>query len=232
MLERRHISGPSGVVLMYAGVMLASENHERHTLRMTGLSLSATVPDTSDQALLQRVRHGDERAFEELFVRHYAGVYGIVLRVTGSPEESEEIVGDVFLKLHRQPLAESDQANVRGWLYTVATRAALNAIRARRRRVGWLRRLAGRADAGEQTDDPLAIVTARDEARHVRECLRSLPERQGTVLILRSSGLSYAEIAEILGVTTGSVGTILARAERAFKARVVASPELLGGSDD
>lgn len=182
----------------------------------------ATVAEPSDRSLLHAVRLGDERAFEALFARHFGTVFGVVVRVTGDREEAEEIALDAFLKLYRQPLADSDDTNVRGWLLRVATNAAFNAVRSRNRRRGWLRRLAGRAESpGDGAGDPVQIVAQRDEARRVRERLAELPERQRNVLVLRSSGLSYAEIASALDIKPGSVGTILARAERAFREKYV-----------
>lgn len=172
--------------------------------------------DVSDRTLLQGVRRGDERAFEALFGRHYAGVYCIVIRIVGTHEEAEEVIQDTFLKLYHRPLADDDETNVRGWLYRVATNAAFNNVRSRRRRLGWLKRFAGRADR-HADDDPLDHVARCDEANIVREHLARLPERQRAALILRSSGMSYAEVAGAIGVSTNSVGTILARAERAFR---------------
>ena len=187
------------------------------------------VNEVSDRTLLQGVRHGDERAFEALFARHYAGVFGVVIRIVGAHEEAEEVVQDTFLKLYHRPLADDDDTNVRGWLYRVATNAAFNSVRSRRRRLGWLRRLAGRADH-HADDDPLDLVARRDEATIVRAHLARLPERQRAVLVLRSSGMSYAEVAGIVGVSTNSVGTLLARAERAFRNSYEAAHGRQGGS--
>ena len=187
---------------------------------MGALSLQPPVAlqEQPDRTLLRGVRRGDERAFEELFHRHYSGVYGAVLRIVADAAEAEEIVGDVFLKFYRQPIADSDDANVKAWLYRVATNAGFNAVRSRRRRRGWLHRLSQRAEVGGRDfDDPSTIVSERDEAMRVREHLARLPERQRTALVLRSSGLSYAEIAATLDISPSSVGTILARAERAFR---------------
>jgi RNA polymerase sigma-70 factor, ECF subfamily len=180
---------------------------------------AATVPaEPNDRALLRGMHRGDEIAFETLFRRYYAGVYGVVLRIVGDPGEAEELTHDAFIKLYRQPIADSDDANVRAWLYRVATNAAFNALRSRRRRLGWLRRFAGRAEArGHDDTDPAQLVVDRDESQRVRACLQQLPERQRTALVLRFSGLSYTEIAETLDVSVGSVGTILARAEKSFR---------------
>lgn len=181
------------------------------------MSLEAPVSEMTDRALLRQVRSGDERAFEELFLRHYAGVYGVVLRVVGDPSDAEEVTQDTFMKLHQRPLADNDDANVRAWLYRVATNAGFNTVRSRSRRRGWLRKLAGRAEARDRDDrDPATIVSEWDEAEQVRRNLSQITERQRTALVLRSSGMNYAEIAAAIGVKPGSVGTILARAEQAY----------------
>ncbi len=190
--------------------------------------LTATS-DVSDRMLLQGVRRGDERAFETLFARHYAGVYGVVIRIVGTREEAEEVTQDTFLKLYHRPIADDDESNLRGWLYRVATNAAFNSVRSRRRRLGWLRRFSGRADRFAD-DDPLDHVARRDEADSVREHLARLPERQRTALVLRSSGMSYAEVAGAIGVSTNSVGTILARAEQAFRKSYESTIGREGGS--
>jgi RNA polymerase sigma factor (sigma-70 family) len=183
----------------------------------TGVPAHRTVGETSDSQLLSGVHLGDERAFEELFMRHYGWLMGVVIRVTGDSEEAEEIVQDTFLRLYQRPIVVDDDVNVRGWLYTVAANTAFNSVRARNRRAGLLRRIAYRVDSCAASDDPLAIVTAMDDATWVRRCLALLPNRQRHVLLLRASGHSYAEIAAIIGVKPGSVGTILTRAEKALR---------------
>lgn len=185
--------------------------------------------EVSDRTLLQGVHRGEERAFEALFARHYAGVYAVVIRIVGTHEEAEEVTQDTFLKLYHRPLAADDETNLRGWLYRVATNAAFNNVRSRRRRLGWLRRFAGRADR-YANDDPLDHVARSDEADGVREHLAQLPERQRMALVLRSSGLSYAEVAAAIGVSPNSIGTILARAERAFRKSYESTNGREGGS--
>lgn len=179
----------------------------------------AIMTEPSDRALLQGVHRGEERAFELLFQRHYTSVHGLVVRIVGDPGEAEELTHDAFIKLYQRQIVDSDDANVRAWLFRVATNSAFNALRTRRRRLGWLRRFAGRADARDQDDsDPEQLVIERDESQRVRACLARLPERQAAALVMRFSGMSYAEVAETLGVSVGSIGTMLARAEKAFRA--------------
>jgi RNA polymerase sigma-70 factor (ECF subfamily) len=197
------------------------DEHTRGTVSVSVGSLQMPVTVASEPAdgvLLQGVRHGDEHAFEELFARYYTRVYGIALRLLGDPQDAEELAQDVFLKLYRQPIT-ADDANLGGWLYRVVTNDSFNALRSRRRRRGWLQRFAQRTPlAGIDHEDPQAIVIERDDANQVRAALAQLPERQHAALVLRASGMSYADLAGALDIKPSSVGTILARAEHALRA--------------
>src|SRR6185312_1851937 len=74
-----------------------------------------------------------EATFEDVFRRYYATVYGVLLRITGSPEEAEDLAQEVFIRLHeRQGTLDSDR-NLGGWLYRVASNIGFNALRSRQR---------------------------------------------------------------------------------------------------
>jgi RNA polymerase sigma-70 factor, ECF subfamily len=183
------------------------------------------ILDATDSALLEGIRHGDEAAFAALFNRHWSGVYRVLLRLVGSVEDAEDLSQEVFLKLYRRPLGGERDHNLGAWLYRVASNLGYNAIRADRRRT----ERQGRASSLEtdgSADQPLESVVAAEDRAAVRMVLGTLSERQHSVLILRYEGLSYAEIATALGVSPGSVGTLLSRAESEFKRRYL---EQLGG---
>lgn len=177
--------------------------------------MSAVTLTASDATLLQDMQRGDERAFEALFTRYYPRVFGVALRVTGNREDAEEIAQDVFLRLHRRPL--DHDANVAGWLYRVVTNDALNLLRSRRRRLGWLHRFARSEPNQAEVPDPAELFAGQEDAQQVRRALARLPEKQRAVLALRAEGLSYAEVADALEMRVSSVGTTLARAERALR---------------
>lgn len=188
--------------------------------RTVSISPASTIPDT---ALVDALRAGDEEAFEEVFRRHYATVHAVLLRLTGSPEESEDLAQEVFMRLYERPLSGGAEANLGGWLYRVASNTGFNALRSRRRRWDRLLRWARlERPLGPEPANPAAVVERNAMAGAIRETLAGLPERDRTALILRHSGVSYAEIAAALDVKPGSVGTILARAERALRERYLA----------
>jgi len=161
-----------------------------------------------------------EANFEELFRRHYATVYGVLLRITGSPEEAEDLAQDVFLRLHERFESLDLDDNPGGWLYRVASNTGFNAVRARKRGQSRLLRWM-RLEWPARTIEPSAAeeVDRQSDAEMVRQALARLSERDRTVLILRYSGVSYAEIAGAVGVKPSSVGTILVRAEHALRGR-------------
>jgi len=149
--------------------------------------------------------------FDVLFLAHWAEVYRLLYRMLG--DEAEDAAQEVFLKLHTKP--PQSGSNYRAWLYKVATREGLNRLRSRGRQVG----LIGRVQAllGTQSElSPESATELHDEQRQVRALLGRMRPLYAQLLLLRHEGLEYTELAETLGVSKGSVGTLLARAEQQF----------------
>jgi RNA polymerase sigma-70 factor (ECF subfamily) len=166
-----------------------------------------------DEQVLQRWRAGDEAAFEELFLRHYGQVFRVLFNLLGSREEAEDLAQETFIALHNQPPPHVE-TSMAAWLCRVALNRGYNALRGARRAQQRLERM----DPLPLPVDPQAALLRAEEQGRVRGALAQLAERQSNLLLLRHSGLSYAEIAGVLDVAPGSVGTLLARAERAFLA--------------
>ena len=168
----------------------------------------------TDDLLLERLREGDAAAFESLFLCYHAQVYRVLYSLMGNREEAEDLVQETFLTLYRQPPPPKADAPLIAWLCRVALNTGYNALRGARRE----RRRIERIAAPPESVDPHAELLRTEERVRVRAALARLPERQSRLLLLRYAGLSYAEIAAALGIAPGSVGTLLARAERAFLA--------------
>jgi RNA polymerase sigma factor (sigma-70 family) len=153
-------------------------------------------------------------AFERLFRNEYSRVVGIANRILNDTAAAEDVAQEVFLSFYRAH--PGDAAYAPAWLHAAAAHSALNALRARTRRD---RREAAEAVAPDVADpvDPAERVVAAETRDEVRAVLARLPERSAALLALRYSGLSYAEIAAALDVRASSVGTLLRRAEEAFR---------------
>ncbi len=158
----------------------------------------------------------DDAAFEALFRTEYARVVGIANRVLADVHEAEDVAQEVFIDFHRLHSATAQYAPA--WLHRAAAHASLNRLRGARRRQK--REVAQAFEEGERTLDPQSQVEVAEDRRQVRAALGRLAPRPAAALAMRASGLSYAEVAEALGVGIGQVGTLLRRAETALRKEV------------
>ena len=156
-----------------------------------------------------------DQAFEGFFHERYERIVRVVARVVHDPARAEEIAVEAFWKLWRNPKAQGERAG--GWIYRTAVRLALDDLRKHARRV----RSESATDGPRSAADPEQL-RADDEAREqVRQILAALDARAAELLLLRSQGLSYGEVAVALDLNPASVGTLLTRAQQAFRKEYV-----------
>jgi len=158
----------------------------------------------------------DERAFETAFQEHYPRVYAVLYRLTGEAHEADDLAAETFWRLWERPPARSE--NLAGWLYRVALRLGYNALRSRRRRERYENEAGLNVVNDHPPADPAEVVEQLNEQEQVKNVLSRMAVRDVQILVLRHSGLSYKEIAAALKIASGSVGTLLARAEERFEA--------------
>ena len=152
---------------------------------------------------------------EAVFRENYPLVVGVAARVLGSRDQAEDVAQDVFLSFWRSPVPAGE---ARGWLSVAAAHTALNHIRSGRRRASREEAAAG----GESVAPDVADAVVSDEERGVvRAALARLPHKQAVALVLRHSGLSYADVAAALDISPGSVGTTVRRAESALRKELI-----------
>ncbi len=163
------------------------------------------------------VEQGAEADFERVFLEQFPRVYAVLLRLLGDRTEAEDLALETLWRLHRHPPGSKHGQNLAGWLYRVATNLGLNALRARKRRARYEQE-AGRLDL-DAPRDPADEYAAEEERAAVRQVLAAMDARQAELLLLRHSGMTYDELAEALGLSPNSIGTLLARAEREFESR-------------
>lgn len=171
----------------------------------------------ADEQLLREARSGGQEAFRVLFERHYEAVHRVLSRLVG--DQADDLAQEVFWRLYTRP-PRGPEPRVRAWLCRVATNLAYNALRGARRRDRYEMLFEQRPAAtppGSADGDPEAWLGREQEVRDVRAALARLKRREAQILALRYSGLSYREVADALGVAQGSVGTLLGRAEEAFR---------------
>jgi RNA polymerase sigma-70 factor (ECF subfamily) len=160
---------------------------------------------------MSRSFHDD---FVDLFNEHFPRLYRYMDRLCGDSDLAADIAQEAFIKLHqRGSLPDVPTA----WLVTVAMNLFRNAHATRERRGRLLQAVPDAATFSDRPVEPAHSVESRALEQRVRRTLDRIPERERQLLLLRAEGYSYKEIAEALEIQAVSVGTLLARAKRAFR---------------
>ena len=162
------------------------------------------------EGLLGLVAGGDEPAFAELYQRVAPAVFGLVNKVVRNPAQAEEVTQEVFVELWRTaPRFDPARGTARSWIMTCAHRRAVDRVRSAERAA---RRddLAGRRDQGRPYDEVVEQVETSLERERVRRGLDVLTDLQREAVVLAYyGGYTHREIAELLGVPSGTVKTRL-----------------------
>ena len=144
-----------------------------------------------------------------LFTQHHTPLFRYLARLTGDPDVAEDAAQEAFVKLIERPPAAGE---TRAWLFRVATNAAWMTLRTRGRRRRIAQASPERLPLADAPRTPDADAEAAETRRRVRAALDTLSERDRTILLMQQEGFRYREIAEAVGTTTQSVGTMIARA--------------------
>ena len=154
----------------------------------------------------------EQTGFESVFHRHYEPVARAVARVVRDTARAEEIAAETFWKFWRNPKVSAG-GHAAAWLYKTAIRMALDDLKKEARR---LRRESAQPNR-LPAQTPEEAHASSEERNRVRLVLAALGPRQAELLLLRNSDLSYAEVAAALDLNPASVGTLIGRAQQAFR---------------
>jgi RNA polymerase sigma-70 factor (ECF subfamily) len=179
----------------------------------------------TDKSLIDAHRRGDPAAFAELVRRHGDNVLGYLVRMSGSREQAEDLFQETFKRVHEK--AHTLRGNrFRPWLFSIATRVAIDGMRRRRRlRVVSLNQKSDCGDTDGQdlgavaladsSFEPSQVAVQAEQKEQVRRAIEMLPAQQRATLILAYyQQLSYREVAEVMGCAIGTVKTQMYRALR------------------
>ena len=198
--------------------------------RTVGVTLDRAVSAVGDEAaLVAELRAGSEEAFAYLLGVYQNPVYDMVAHIVESPADAADVLQDVFLKVYKGVGNFHGESSLKTWIYRIAVHEALN------HRRGFLRRLRrepfsldptepnSRAEqhAADKLDTPYGVAEQAEREEIVRKALASLPQPFRTVVVLREiEGLSYEEIAEVLGVAAGTVKSRLMRGRELLRRKL------------
>jgi RNA polymerase sigma-70 factor (ECF subfamily) len=169
---------------------------------------------STDEELVEAFRRGDLSAFDGLVARWERKIRGAVHRILGNEEEARDVCQEAFLKAYRALDSFKSEARFSSWLYQIALNLSRDRLRRRRSRPVVSLDEMEEAGAAFATHRPSAhdLVEAGDLARAVAAAVAALPEEQREVIVLKEyQELTFAEIAEVLGLPPSTVKTRLYR---------------------
>lgn len=172
--------------------------------------------DLGEAELLRRARGGDQAACREIVERFGPGLLRLARSLVGQPADAEDVVQETLSAAFRTLRSFEERASIKTWLSRILLRQAARSHRARYRREAGALDLTGQAEPAAPAADGSA-----DIGIDVRSALAELSTEHREVLVLREyQGLSYTEIAEVLGVPMGTVESRIHRARQELKARL------------
>lgn len=181
----------------------------------------------SDQHLVESIRKGDEVAFKRLFFSYYYDLCGFASQMTGSYEQAKDIVQEVFYKLWKAREQWTIHSSLKAYLFQSVRNEALNDIDREKHRQQMREQIAPREKEyvrGGQRDKE--EVGHEQLVRRIWSLVGEMPLRRRTVFLLhRKHGLSYREIAQVMGITRKTVENHMGLALKEIREQVEVSPD-------
>jgi RNA polymerase sigma-70 factor (ECF subfamily) len=197
---------------------------------------STTVTDDPvqrrDLILVERARGGDLDAFNDLVVCYQDQLFGLIVRMVPDRDQASDCVQEAFFSAYRN-LAGFRGGSVRSWLNRIAVNAAMDIQRARKRRpvqpYPELEDESWQPPAGEDAD-PVTTALTTERHRAINDALATITNDQRAAIVLFDvEGFDYAEIAEMTGVSLGTVKSRIHRGRLAMREQLVDRMELFRG---
>jgi len=186
-----------------------------------------TPHDDPDVQLMLRFQGGDMDAFQQLFQKYSPSVVNFAFHFLGTRARAEEIAQEVFLQVYRWQKRYEPKAKFSTWLFKIANNHCLNEVRRGEYRITResLDPVIGSDGEERERDFPDTnpdegeeSVAAKETAERIEKTLERLPENQRAALMLsRLEGMSYQEVAEVIGCTEKAVKSLVFRATQSLK---------------
>jgi len=175
-----------------------------------------------DIRLMLRVRNDEPGAFEDLVENYQHRLIAVMHHVVGNAEEAEDLAQEVFLRVYRARKKYRPRSKFSTWLFTIANNLALNALRRRQRKPavpldardsGPLGPRPAEQLVKDKAGSPSTRLQNAELVALIRQALDGLNERQRmAVLLNKYEEMNYLEIAEVMGLSTQAVKSLLSRA--------------------
>lgn len=183
-----------------------------------------------DELIVEGILHGNVAQYEILVKKYQNKVYQLIFRMTNSREDSLDLTQETFLQAYRSLPQFNRQSSFYTWLYKVASNKTLDFLRKKKRRSDGDERLLSQslieAAVSKNKESPEGLFIQKEQSSALKRVISSMPEKYRLVIILNHyNGLSYREIAEVLGLPEKTVAT------RIYRARLLLREKLMKGGE-
>ncbi len=177
------------------------------------------VLGANDHEVIEACQRGDHDAFRALFEAHKDKVYSVALRFSGDPATAMDVAQDTFIKLMSAIRQFRGDSSFESWLYRLVVNRCMDHQRSRRRLIPLVDDLLSVFSVRRET--VLHELLRSEQEKQVQEVVARLSPEHKIVVVLRyTEGLSYEDIAEILGCSRGTVASRLNRAHKVLERRL------------
>jgi RNA polymerase sigma-70 factor, ECF subfamily len=172
----------------------------------------AAQPESELAGLTREARRGSEAAFAAIFERFQGPLVNYIYRIVGDWDAANDLAQDTFLKAYSALPNTDESLQISPWLYRIATNTALDSLR-RRKRITWVPFKIEMEPPAPQSDP----APRHAESDAIQRALAQVPADMRTCLVLNMyEGLSYKEIADIVGISTNLVAVRIYRGREKF----------------
>jgi RNA polymerase sigma-70 factor (ECF subfamily) len=185
----------------------------------------APMDNPSSEELMARIGKGDEDAFEILVNRHQTSILNLIYRFIGDRTQAKDLAQEVFIRVWQAAKTYKPKAKFTTWLYCITSNLCLNELKSARRKKWFSFNRSDEdgeatfeetlSDSGPSAED---LLLEKERSSQIFDALQSLPENQRMAMVLkRYDGLSYEEIAQVIGCSVSAVESLLVRAKRTLQ---------------
>jgi len=190
----------------------------------------STLLDSQDAVFVRRLQAGEDAAYDELVRTYNSSIYHVAYRMLGNSADASDAVQDTFLKVFRNVETFRGDSSLKTWIFRIGLSEILNRLR------WWKRR--HRLSTVSMDDDhngkgrtlciadvapsPHQSLESKEQEVAIQQALSRLSADHRSIVVLRDiEGFSYTEIAEVLGISVGTVKSRLARARTDMKKSLI-----------
>ncbi len=210
---------------------LNNADENRHPIAVTSNVTEIEDDAPSDEELMGRIARRDEQAFEILVRRHRTRILNLIYRTIGERGQAEDLTQELFLRVWRAAKDYRPKARFTTWAYRIAVNLCRDVLKSAHHRQSFVYPYGGDDHTDENEEvlygsdgvrSPEELLLAAEKSRRIFAALRNLPANQRMAVLLKKfDGLSYDEISRIMGCSPPAVESLLVRAKRTLREKLL-----------